>query len=201
MNKLLLKKILLLLLIPLFYSCKQDTETILLKKKPEPIRYSYGFKLNDFKVIQDTVKKEDTFGSIIEKQNLNGKQVYDVIAQVKDSFNVRIMRLNKPYLMLLSKEKNRKLQYFIYQPNQREYYIVNFNDSLTKASKKILPITIKRRTVSGELNGSLSETLKNEGIASSLSSKLINVYKWSIDFFKSKKRRQVCCNFYRKIHK
>ena len=190
-----MKKYLLLIIFALLYSCKQDSETVLPKKKPEPIRYGYGFKLNDFKVLQDSVRKDDTFGSIIEKQNLNGKQVFDIIAQVKDSFKVRNMRLHKPYVMLLSKDKSKKLKYFIYQPNQREYYIVDFNDSIVKASKKILPITIKRRTVAGELNGSLSETLKNEGVASSLSSKLINVYKWSIDFFKSKRGDKFAVTF------
>lgn len=164
-------------------------------RKVEPIRYGYGFKFNDFKVIEDSIRKEDTFGSIIQKQNLGGKQVHEIILQVKDSFNVRVMRLHKPYLMLLSKDKTRKLQYFIYQPDNRSYFVLDFNDSIVKATKKVLPISIKRRTIAGELNGSLSETLKNEGVAASLSSKLINVYKWSIDFFKSKKGDKFAVTF------
>jgi murein DD-endopeptidase MepM/ murein hydrolase activator NlpD len=164
-------------------------------RKVEPIRYGYGFKFNDFKVIEDSIRKEDTFGSIIQKQNLGGKQVHEIISQVKDSFNVRVMRLHKPYLMLLSKDKTRKLQYFIYQPDNRSYFVLDFNDSIVKATKKVLPISIKRRTIAGELNGSLSETLKNEGVAASLSSKLINVYKWSIDFFKSKKGDKFAVTF------
>ena len=164
-------------------------------KKPEPIVYDFGFKLNDFSVVRDTIKKDDTFGSILEKQNLNGKQVYNIISQVKDTFNVRIMRLGKPYTMLRTKDKSKKLQYFIYQPDQLSYYIVDFTDSIAKATKKIRPVTFKRRTISGELNGSLSETLKNEGVAASLSSKLTNVYKWSIDFFKSKKGDKFAVTF------
>ena len=179
-----------------FYSCKNDSDEVVKPiRKVEPIRYSYGFKLNDFKVIQDSVRRDDTFGSIIQKQNLDGKQVHKIIAQVKDSFNVRILHLHKPYMMLLSKDKSRKLQYFIYKSDNRSYFIIDFNDSIATATKKILPITIKRRTITGELNGSLSETLKNEGVAASLSSKLINVYKWSIDFFKSKKGDKFAVTF------
>lgn len=190
------KHILLICLFVAFFSCKKESEENTTKtNKQVPIRYGFGFKLNDFHVIEDSIHSGDTFGSIIEKQNLGNKQVYDVVAQVKDTFNVKIMRLHKPYMMLVSKDKVRKLQYFIYQPDARSYYIVDFKDSIAKASKKILPITIKRRTVAGELNGSLSETLKNEGVAASLSSKLTNVYKWSIDFFKSQKGDKFAVTF------
>ena len=80
-------------------------------KKPERIVYDFGFRLNDFYVLNDTIRKGDTFGSLIEKQNLYGKQVYDVIAQVKDSFDVRLVRIDKPYTMLFSKDKSKKLHY------------------------------------------------------------------------------------------
>ena len=190
------KYITLLLVLFLVVSCKDDKADIKMPvKKPEPIRYDFGFKLNDFKVVADTIRKDDTFGSIIEKQNLNGKQVYDVIAKVKDTFNVRIVRLGKPYTMLLSKDKSKRLQYFIYQPDQLTYYVIDFNDSIVKASKKLKPVTFKRRTVAGELNGSLSETLKNEGVAASLSAQLTSVFKWSIDFFKSQKGDKFAVTF------
>ncbi len=194
---LLLKKyIALLLVLFLVVSCKDGKVDVKIPvKKPEPIRYDFGFKLNDFNVVSDTIRKNDTFGSIIEKQNLNGKQVYDVIAKVKDTFNVRLVRLGKPYTMLLSKDKSKKLQYFIYQPDQLTYYVIDFNDSIVKASKKIKPVTFKRRTVAGELNGSLSETLKNEGVAASLSAQLTSVFKWSIDFFKSQKGDKFAVTF------
>jgi murein DD-endopeptidase MepM/ murein hydrolase activator NlpD len=192
-----LKKIITLLVIALLIiSCKKDNEKSLLPtKKAEPIRYDFGFRLNDFFVINDTIKSGDTFGSIIEKQNLNSKQVYDIVAKVKDTFDVRIVRIGKPYTMLLSKDKSKKLQYFIYQPDQLSYYIVDFRDSIVLASKKTKPVTFKRRTIAGELNGSLSETLHNEGASAALSSQLIGIYKWSIDFFKSKKGDKFAVTF------
>ena len=192
-----MKKFITLLVIALvIISCKKDNENVVLpEKKPERIVYDFGFRLNDFTVVKDTIKKDDTFGSIIEKQNLNGKQVYDVIAKVKDSFNVRIVRIGKPYTMLLSKDRTKKLQYFIYQPDQLNYYVLDFSDSIVKVNKKTKPITFKRRTIAGELDGSLSETLKNEGAAASLSAELISVYKWSIDFFKSKKGDKFAVTF------
>ena len=192
-----MKKIITLLVIALLIiSCKKDSKNIVLPtKKAEPICYDFGLRLNDFLIINDTIKSGDTFGSIIEKQNLNGKQVYDIVAKVKDTFDVRIVRIGKPYTMLLSKDKTKKLEYFIYQPDQLSYYIVDFRDSIVLANKKTKPVTFKRRTISGELNGSLSETLKNEGASAALSSQLIGIYKWSIDFFKSKKGDKFAITF------
>ena len=192
-----MKRIITLLVFALLIiSCKKDNEnSVLPTKKAEPIRYDFGFRLNDFLVINDTIKSGDTFGSIIEKQNLNNKQVYDIVAKVKDTFDVRIVRIGKPYTILLSKDKTKKLEYFIYQPDQLSYYIVDFRDSIVLANKKIKPVTFKRRTIAGELNGSLSETLHNEGASAALSSQLIGIYKWSIDFFKSKKGDKFAVTF------
>ena len=192
-----MKKIITLLVIALvIISCKKDNEnSVLPTKKAEPIRYDFGFRLNDFLVINDTIKSGDTFGSIIQNQNLNNKQVYDIVAKIKDTFDVRMVRIGKPYTMLLSKDKTKKLDYFIYQPDQLSYYVVNLRDSIVLVNKKTKPVTFKRRTIAGELNGSLSETLHNEGASAALSSQLIGIYKWSIDFFKSKKGDKFAVTF------
>jgi len=86
-----------------------------------PSTIDLGFKLNEFNVVEDTIQSGDTFGSILEKQNLNGNQVYDIVAKVKDTFDVRSIRKGKPYLLLRTKDKTNKLQAFIYQPDRLNY--------------------------------------------------------------------------------
>ena len=78
---------------------------------------AFGFVLNHFDVVQDTIHDGDTFGSILEKQNLGNLKVYDIVEKVKDTFDVRIMRFDKPYTLLRSRHKKNELQVFIYQPN------------------------------------------------------------------------------------
>ena len=51
--------------------------------------------MHDFNMVNDTIKSGDTFGSLLEKQNLNGNQVYDIVAKVKDTFDVRSIRKGK----------------------------------------------------------------------------------------------------------
>jgi murein DD-endopeptidase MepM/ murein hydrolase activator NlpD len=175
-----------LVLFSMFSCSKSENLSVIPEQKKRPEVEQFGFKFNDFSVLHDTIKSGDTFGSIIENQNLGDKQVYDIIAKVKDSFNVRSIRIGKPFTLFRSKDRYKKLQVFVYQPDRANYYVIDFRDSVT-AYKKIRPIRLKQRTIAGELDGSLSEALNQQGVDAALANKLTKVYAWSIDFFKLKK--------------
>jgi murein DD-endopeptidase MepM/ murein hydrolase activator NlpD len=186
-----LKKIFFILLVFLtLYSCAKKEQKIgSAVQEPQKKIEQFGFNFNDFNVVQDTIKSGDTFGKIIEKQNLGDKQVYDITEKIKDSFDVRTIRTGKTYTLLRSKDRYKKLQYAIYKPDIASYYIIDLRDSIS-ASKKTRPITIKKRAIAGELKGSFSEELQKQKVDPALANKLIKVYAWSIDFFKLKKGDQ-----------
>jgi hypothetical protein len=186
MSKILQKIFCVFLLSSVLFSCDKTEEIAILVPKAKPKLVEFGFNLHDFNVINDTVKSGDTFGSLIEKQNLKGKEVFDIVAKVKDTFDVRTIRKGKPYTILRSKNKINKIQVFIYQPDKINYYVIDFRDSIV-VHKKTRPLTFKTRTIAGALNGSLSETLANEKVDPALASKIAKIYAWSIDFFKLQK--------------
>ena len=158
-----------------------------------PERIAFGFNLNDFTVVDDTIRKGDTFGAILEKQNLGKYLPFEVVEQVRDSFDVRLMRVGKPYTMLQSKN-DKKLQVFIYQPDKLIYYILDLRDSVT-VKKVTRPVTIRRRTIAGKLDGSLSEALADARVEASLASRISKIYQWSIDFFKLQKGDKFAITF------
>lgn len=168
-------------------SCNQkEDSSIIPEQKQRPDREQFGFKFNDFNVLHDTIQSGDTFGSIIENQNLGDKQVYDIIEKVKDSFDVRTVRIGKAFTLLRSKDRYKKLQVLVYQPDRESYYVIDFRDSVS-VYKKQRPVRTKERTIAGQLDGSLSEALNKQGVDAALANKLTKVYAWSIDFFKLKK--------------
>ncbi|MFV5701583.1 peptidoglycan DD-metalloendopeptidase family protein [Flavobacterium sp. XS2P12] len=177
-------------------SCNKSEE-ILEKEiiKPAVKKIEFGFKYSDFNVLQDTIKKGDTFGTLLEEQNIGEREVYDIIAKVKDTFDVRTIRINKPFTMLRSKNKKNDLQVFIYQPDALNYYVVDLRDTAVVVYKKTKPITIKRRTIGGVLKESLSETLGNAKIEGALASKISKIYAYSIDFMKLKKGDRFAITF------
>jgi murein DD-endopeptidase MepM/ murein hydrolase activator NlpD len=178
-------------------SCNKSEEKVPAKAvapKPEPIIVEFGFTLNNFDVVNDTVVSGDTFGSILEKQNLGQLKVHEVNELIKDTFDVRKIRAGKPYTILRTKDPSRTIQAFIYQPDRLSYYVVDFRDSVI-AYKKIKPVTIRRRTIAGELDGSLSDALVEQKVSASLATQVSKVYAWSIDFFKLKKGDKFALTF------
>jgi murein DD-endopeptidase MepM/ murein hydrolase activator NlpD len=192
-----LKRFAILLLCSLvFFSCtKKDEVWSEVKTKPISKKKEFGFTYSDFNVVQDTLKSGDTFGSIIQKQNIGDKKVFELVEQIKDSFDVRSIRNNKPYTLLRSKNKTKELLVFVYQPDALHYYVVDFRDSIAKAYKKTKPITIKRRTIGGVLKSSLSETLESANVEGGLASRIAKIYAWSIDFFKLKRGDRFAITF------
>lgn len=166
---------------------KVENKTPIKKVKTKAENSDFGFNFADFNVVQDTVRKGDTFGTIINKQNIGGRKVFEIVESVKDTFDVRIIKPNRIYTMLRSKNKTNKLEVFVYQPDALSYYIFDLRDSVIVAHKKTRPITIRRRTIGGVVKGSLSETLGDAGVEAALASRITKIYSWSIDFFKLKK--------------
>lgn len=193
-----MKRLLIILFVSIaVLSCNKSKEEKAEPKqivKAEPIIKAFGFTLNHFDVVHDTIVSGDTFGSILEGQNIGDNKVHEVVAKIKDTFNVRNIRIGKPYTILRSKDPAKKLQAFIYQPDKLSYYVVDFRDSVV-VKKVLRPITIKRRTIAGELDGSLSVALEEQRIDPSMATRISHIYKWSIDFFKLQKGDKFALTF------
>ena len=173
---------------------KEEKKEVVPIKKPDPIIMEFGFKLNDYDVVRDTIDIGDTFGSILAQQNLGENKEHEITEKVRDSFNLRNIRVGKAYTMLRSKDSAKVLKAFIYKADISHYYVVDLNDSI-RAYKKQLPITIKRRTIATEIDGSLSATLSNAGVQPSLAQNLADIYAYSVDFFKIQKGDRFAVTF------
>ena len=177
-------------------SCDKKKEIVpkkvvkLIAKKSE-----FGFVLANFNIVNDTVKRGDTFGTIIQNQNIGDRKVYEIVSKVRDSFDVRSIRISRPFTLLRSKDKKHKLQVFIYQPDALSYYVIDMRDTAVVVYKKTKPITIRRRTIGGVLKESLSETLGNAKIEGALANKIAKIYAYSIDFMKLKKGDRFAITF------
>ncbi|KVV13292.1 peptidoglycan DD-metalloendopeptidase family protein [Flavobacterium sp. TAB 87] len=170
-------------------SCDKKADKVETKivKPKKADKVEFGFNYADYNVIKDTIKKGDTFGTIIQSQNIGDQKIFDIVNNVRDTFNVRTMRYHKVYTLFRTKDKTNKLQYFVYQPDALNYYVIDLRDSIPVAYKKTKPVTYKRKVLGGVLKGSLSETLGNQKVDVGLASQITKIFAWSVDFFKLKK--------------
>ena len=183
MNKIFVALLICILLI----SCGQEKpETNKPKIVKEKIVKQFGYTLNDYIVKRDTVKKGDSFGSILENNNLFYPQIYNIVQKAKKVFDVRRINLGKPYTILFSKDSVKTPKVLIYQPNLIDYVVVSLTDSLF-AEKKSKAVKLKEFEAEGVITSSLSETMEEKKLSPLLSNELSEIYAWTIDFFRLEK--------------
>ncbi len=185
----------LLLLLVAFTSCKKEETSKKEISKVEvkevvPVIDEYGFVLNDYDVIRDTIRSGDSFGELLDKQGVSRAKVYEITEQVSnETFNPTKLVVGKPYVILKAKDSIGTPEFFIYENDKIDYTVVNIGKNIA-AFKSQKPVTIKRRTVSGVIVSNLSEAMSNQGLSVLLSHELSSIYQWSIDFWKLQKGDQ-----------
>lgn len=162
-------------------------EAKIISTPKEIIKKAYGFTLNDFEVVHDTVSKGDFFGSIMDKYGVTPTEVYKITQTISDTlFNFKRINVGRPYMILKNKDSLAKPYAFIYEHNKIDFTKVYLSDSIY-AEKAKKPVTIKTRTASGVINSSLSLTIDDAGLDYMLTNRLADIYQWSIDFFRIQK--------------
>ena len=183
----LMNRILSFFLISIFLvSCSKAEKKEVQKKVEEKIITEFGYTLNNYNVKKSKVKNGDSFGSILERNNLYYPQIYNIVQKVKKVYDIRKINIGKPYIILSSKDSLNTPQVFIYQPNKIDYVVVSLTDSLW-AEKKSKAVKIKEFEAEGIITSSLSETMEKQKLSPLLSNELSEIYAWTIDFFRLEK--------------
>ncbi len=180
---------LLFLLIVLFSCVKNNKQAAVLETKvevPAPIIIKkYGYILNGYRVVEDTIKSGESFGEILDRNHVDFTEVYKIAESIKDTFDVRNLRAGKPYTILTKKDSTEKAQVFIYKPNEVEYTVVDFTDSITARNYR-KKITIVDKVSSGMISDSLSSlslVVSNKHLDYNIVNEMSEIYAWTIDFF------------------
>jgi len=185
-----LKNIFLILsVVFIFFSCKKEKKESIKTLKPLPKKeiYEYGFKLKDYKVINDTIKQGESFGVILDKYHVGYPTINAIASKIKDTFDVRRVRAGKPYTILASKDSLEKAQIFIYKHNKINATVINFKDSIINAYTYRKPIKIVEKKVYGVIHSNLSNTMDSLHLKPNLTWEIADIYAWTLDFYKLQK--------------
>jgi len=171
-----------------FVACKEKPQFVkeedlaIIEPAPEPDVYEFGFNLNDYVVKRDTIKRGDSFGSILERNSIGYPKIYNIVQTAKDTFDIRKLQIGKPYTLLCSKDSLETPKCFIYQPNIEEYVVINLQDSIhAYTSRK--PIKYVEKTATGVVTTNISDAFSDQGLSVLLAYKMADeIYAWTIDF-------------------
>jgi murein DD-endopeptidase MepM/ murein hydrolase activator NlpD len=168
-------------------SCKDEpkveTPTPIAVKKPKVV-YEFGYKLNDYKVIKDTIRNGESFGIILDRHHIFYPKINKIARKIKDTFDVRRVRAGKPYMILAKKDSTEKAQVFIYKDSKATATVVNFADSTITAYKYRKPIKIVEKEVAGKIYSSLSQSMDSLHLNPNLTYAIADIYAWTLDFYK-----------------
>lgn len=157
----------------------ETIETII--EEPEDV-FEFGFNTTDFIVKRDTIRKGDSFGEILQRNNVDYPKIFNIAEKAKDTFDIRRLQVGKPYTLLCDKDSLETPKCFIYQPNLEEYVVINFLDSIHAYTDR-KPIKYVEKTATGVINSNISETLEAQGLSPRLAFKMADdIYAWTIDF-------------------
>ena len=177
--------IFLIIVLLTFSCCEKENETKIEVVKEKIIK-EFGFTLNNFNVKKDTIESGDSFGLILEKNNLFYPKIYNIVQETKKVFDIRKINVGRPYTILSSKDSLNQPLIFIYQPNAIDYLVVSLGDSLW-AEKKQKEIKLKEFEAMGSIKSSLAETMQELNLSPLLTNELSEIYAWNIDFFRLEK--------------
>ena len=175
-----------LIIVLLIFSCGKKQNETKIEIVKEKIIKEFGFTLNNFNVKKDTIESGDSFGLILEKNNLFYPKIYNIVQETKKVFDVRKINVGRPYTILSSKDSLNQPLVFIYQPNAIDYLVVSLADSLW-AEKKQKEIKLKEFEAMGSIKSSLAETMQELNLSPLLTNELSEIYAWNIDFFRLEK--------------
>ncbi|SHI63088.1 Peptidase family M23 [Mesonia phycicola] len=176
------------------YSCQDDKKSenknkiSNVKKTPPPVK-EYGYVLDNYQVVRDTIKSGDSFGAIMDANGVSRGDVFRISEKVMDTFNPAKIIAGKPYTILKTKDTSATVKAFIYENDRINYTVIDLNDTINAYTAK-KPVTIKRKFASGVITSSLSGAMDNEGLSIALTDKIADIYRWKIDFFKIQKGDQ-----------
>ncbi|MBX2827110.1 MAG: peptidoglycan DD-metalloendopeptidase family protein [Flavobacteriaceae bacterium] len=170
-----------------FVSCedtKDDLETLTeIEEEVTPVLLEeYGYTLNDYNVVRDTIRNGDTFGAILDAHGVSQNKIFEVATVFKDSFDVRKLVVGKPYVLLNSKDSLQQTEVFIYEKNRVDYAVIDLRDSIAVYNEK-KPVSFVEKEASGIITSSLSQTMSDNNLSPYMTERLANIYAWTINFF------------------
>ncbi len=150
--------------------------------EPEGAGTLFGIPLDSYNIVTGKVKRNQFISSILAAQGVSWNDIEKLLRDNRETFDPRRVRTGSTWSALLSRDTLSKVDYFIYQHDQKVSYLFSLRDTLAIYR---YDAEIKRmlRYSSGTINTSLWDAAVENNLNPNLSAELSEIYAWTIDFF------------------
>lgn len=158
---------------------------------PEPV-FEYGFCIDSFKVVRDTVQPGWTMSHMFQGYGLTQYEINIAADLAADSLvGLRYIKEGTPYLMLSDMHDTAKnIKYCVYPKNVVDYIVFDFTGDSTIVERRQKPHETYERLISGEiiqnsnLTFALDKQLEDINMTGEMAEFIAGVFAWTIDFFR-----------------
>ncbi|RAI83913.1 peptidoglycan DD-metalloendopeptidase family protein [Algoriphagus yeomjeoni] len=141
--------------------------------------FLYGINVTGLNIVEGTVSKNQTLGSILAPFNVPYQIIDQIAKKSKEIFDVRGIAANKKFTVVTPAD-SAQAAFFIYEPNPAEYVVFNLDSiDIYKAEK---PAEFRTKEAGGIINSNLSADMTGLGITYDIIDQFADLYGWSIDF-------------------
>jgi murein DD-endopeptidase MepM/ murein hydrolase activator NlpD len=148
----------------------------------------FDIDVSGLTVEKKRVKRNQFLADILLAENLNYPQIDKLVKQAKPLFDFRRFKSGQSYHMMheTGLDSIKSLRYFIYEIDKLQYLTVDFSDSIL-VKKGVKEVVTKPKEIGGVINNSLYQTIDDLGVNPELLYELIDIYAWTIDFYRIQK--------------
>lgn len=146
----------------------------------------FGIPADSFEIIQDKIKRNQNLSEILVPYNVDFATISTLANNSREVFDVRRLAANKNFTLFCDKDSARTARYLVYEPSLTEYVVFNLRDSLF-ASLHEKEVVVEEKSIYGSISSSLAQSVADAGGSAALTSMLVDVYAWQIDFFRIQK--------------
>jgi murein DD-endopeptidase MepM/ murein hydrolase activator NlpD len=146
----------------------------------------FGIPADSFEIVQDKVKRHQNLSEILLPFNIDYTTISTLANNSRKVFDVRKIAANKNITLFCDKDSARTARYLVYEPSLTEYVVFNLRDSLS-VSLRNKEVTVEEKSIFGTISSSLAQSVADAGGSAALTSMLVDVYAWQIDFFRIQK--------------
>jgi len=186
MNK--INIILIVGLLILSFSCKRtkqplEEETIVVADTLVGTDFRFGICIDSLEVNEYLIKNGDNMAAIFGRLGFSALEADQITRACSDVLDPTKLQAGRHYSTVTTRDSVPAIQYITFAKTLTDFAVIDLTgDSICSYSYE-KPITLQRRYVEGELNTSLWNYLKRQGVDPLLAVQISDVYAWQIDFF------------------
>jgi hypothetical protein len=149
----------------------------------------FGFNVDSFYIEENTIKKNEVFGTIMSSAGLTSNLIMLIEHEAKDIFNIRNIQTGAKYHVIKRHECDETPVAIVYEPNKYKYLVCDLRDEV-KVNLIEKNIEVCEQIVSGQIESSLWKSLENEGVNPSVIDLMEEALSSSVDFYHTQKGDQ-----------